>query len=356
MYEITRGKIEKPQKVVIYGPEGIGKTTLASEFPHPLFIDTEEGTGAVDVARLPAPTSWAMLMDEVKWVRDYPEECGGTLVIDTADWAERLCIEGVCKAREWKDIEAPGYGKGYTVVKDEFGKLLNLLSEVVDRGLNVVVTAHAAIVKFEEPDQAGAYDRWELKLTRKQVAPMLKEWADAVLFCNYKTIVVTTDKDGKKGRAQGGRNRVIHTTHAATWDAKNRWCLPDEVPMDWSSIAAHVPVPAFNRPADAAADQFGMAAQEGIDPISPEKLSKAASAPVPFASDEPASTPMPAHMLPILDLMRSSGISSDQLSLAMHERGYLPADTPLANWPVDLAGKITAVWPQVVDYINSSNR
>ena len=63
-------------------------------------------------------------------------------------------------------------------------KPLNTLNELVERGVNVVVTAHAKMRKFEQPDELGAYDRWEMKLT-KQTAPMVKEWADMVLFCNY---------------------------------------------------------------------------------------------------------------------------------------------------------------------------
>ena len=55
LMEITRGKIQTAQKIVLYGPEGIGKTTFASRFPEPLFIDTEGSTRQLDVARLPKP-------------------------------------------------------------------------------------------------------------------------------------------------------------------------------------------------------------------------------------------------------------------------------------------------------------
>ena len=84
--EITRGKIDGAKKVLVYGPEGIGKTTFASQFPDPLFIDTEGSTKEQDVARLPAPSSWTILKEEVRYVTQHPEICR-TLVIDTADWA-----------------------------------------------------------------------------------------------------------------------------------------------------------------------------------------------------------------------------------------------------------------------------
>ena len=91
-FQITRGLIVKPQKVVVYGPEGIGKPTFAADFPDPLFIDTEGSTNVYDVARLPAPTSWTMLLDEVREVIKNPT-CCKTLVIDTIDWAEQLCVQ-----------------------------------------------------------------------------------------------------------------------------------------------------------------------------------------------------------------------------------------------------------------------
>lgn len=348
-FQITRGIIQKPQKVVIYGPEGIGKTTLAAQFPSPLFIDTEDGSGHVDVARINGLTSWQMLMDAVTWVRDFPYECGGTLVLDTADWAERLCISTVCGEHKWKGIEDAGYGKGYTYVKERFGELLNLLSEVCDRGLNVVVTAHSQIVKFEQPDEAGAYDRYELKLLRKQTAPMLKEWADALLFANFKTVVISeTGKDGKvtKARAQGGRNRVLHTTHAASWDAKNRWGLPDEIPMEWQHLAPYIPVPQFQQAAAPVPTQAEIDAAQDI--------------PVPFdepgaQAAEPAVTTVsePACLAPVRDLMAKDGISETELTQAIAKKGYMTADTPMNVWDEEFAGWVVSAWDPIRQYIRA---
>lgn len=115
-YTITTGIQNTPVKTVLYGPEGIGKSSFAAKFPQPVFIDTEGGTKRLNVARLPAPTSWAMLLDEVEEVRKGNVPCK-TLVIDTADWAERLCTEAVCAKAKVKGIEDFGYGKGYTYLK-----------------------------------------------------------------------------------------------------------------------------------------------------------------------------------------------------------------------------------------------
>ena len=232
-FPINRGTLPTAKKVVVYGPEGIGKTTFASQFPDPVFIDTEGSTNDYDVARFPAPSSWQMLMDEVREVKNNPGICR-TLIIDTADWAERLCEKHVCQHGQVQSIEGFGYGKGYTYLREEFGRLLNELTDVVSTGVNVVLTAHAQMRKFEQPDEMGAYDRWEMKLS-KQVAPIVKEWANMILFCNYKTFVVKENKSAAKGKAQGGQ-RVMYTTHHPCWDAKNRYGLPEILPLDYEGI------------------------------------------------------------------------------------------------------------------------
>ena len=231
---ITRGKIKGAKKIVVYGPEGIGKSTFAAQFPDPVFIDTEGSTKELDVARFDPPSSWQMLLEQVRYVKKYPDICR-TLVIDTADWAEKMMIDELCQKNNWNGLEGAGYGKGYTYAAEEFGRFLNLLEEVVDIGINVVITAHAQLRKVELPEEMGAYDHWEMK-TSKKVAPMIREWADAVFFANYKTMVVEVDK---KKKAQGGR-RVMYTTHTPFWDAKNRYGLPDEVPFDYESIRSVV--------------------------------------------------------------------------------------------------------------------
>ena len=344
-FEITSGVIPKSQKVLLYGPEGIGKTTFAARFPGALFIDTEGGTALVDARRLPAPTSWTYLLEEVEWVRDYPFECGGTLVIDTADWAEKLCISHVCSSKGWSGIEDPGYGRGYTYVKEEFGKLLNLLSECCERGLNVCVTAHSCISKFEQPDEMGSYDRWGLKLIdgkKASNAAMLKEWADAVLFANFKTIVVK-DENGRS-HAQGGKNRVLYTTHAAAWDAKNRWGLPDEVPFDYSSIAPYIPVPSFGQRPVAAAETPAQTAQTPSEPV--PAASGTQGAEDPYAG-------RPARLRPVFDLLERSGVPEVTLRTALARKGYITLDTPLDVMDDAFVAWVVSAWGPIKEYIDA---
>lgn len=339
--EITRGVMQKPLRVVVYGPEGIGKTTFASCFPRPIFIDTENSTEFLDVPRFPRPTSWVMLMEELQevWRRDGEFE---TVVIDTADWAEALCKAHICSKANVNGIEGFGYGKGYVYLAEEWGKLLNVLTELRDKkGLNVVITAHAALRKFEQPDEMGSYDRWELKLEKK-TAPLVKEWADMMLFANYQTLVIK-DGDGKnaKSKARGGK-RVMYTSHHPCWDAKNRQGLPPELPFEYAAIASCV----SRRTQTQTRDQSPVIYPE--DYSEQEVLNSAASEP------ETIIYPDPGSKLPVAltDLMAHYSVTEEQIQKVVAARGYYPANTPISNYdPNFVSGVLVGAWDQVYKMI-----
>lgn len=376
-YMVTSGAIPAPVKVVLYGPEGIGKSTFASQFPDPVFIDTEGGTKRLNVARLPAPTSWQMLMDEVAEVARGNVPCG-TLVIDTADWAEKLCMEGVCAKYKVNSIEAFSYGKGYTYAKEEFARLLDALGDVLTAGKHVVVTAHAQIIRFEQPDAVGSYDRWTMK-TSKQVAPLLREWCDMLLFANYKVVV---EKDGTganaKSKASGGR-RMLYTTHNPCWDAKNRFGLPDEVPFEFASIvgcitpAKTTPQPATVPSPSPSAATAAPAQTVTVKPTAPAPASTERPVMVDDAPGTPAADPailqvqanakqaiaaeLDALGYPaaLRDLMVPEIISDETLRHAVHQRGCYPEEMPVAKYAPELIGNIVAKWPQWLAFIRENS-
>lgn len=307
MLNITRGKIDRALKVVAYGSEGIGKTTFAAAFPEPLFIDTEGGTAHMDVRRIDRPQSWEELLSIISEVAADPNVCK-TLVLDTADWAEALCVAYVCQKYKQNSIESFGYGKGYTILGEEFGRLFAALDAVIASGKNVVITAHAKMRKFEQPDEQGAYDRWEMKLS-KQVAPLLKEWCDMLLFLNYKTYVVTTETNAKK--AQGGK-RVIYTSHHPCWDAKNRHSLPEEMDLDFKNIA-HL----FKTGAEPATD-----AGKPIDRLR--------------------------------SLMAESNVTDAELQKVVADKGHYAADASIDSYSEKfISGWLIKYWPQILNLINA---
>ncbi|MFQ9571913.1 MAG: ATP-binding protein [Dialister invisus] len=213
---ITKGIISKPVKVCVYGVEGIGKTTFASQFPEPLFFDLDKGSAQLDVSRVTDITSWPLLMSNIKEVYDNPTICK-TLVIDTADAAERMCIDYICGKFNKKGIEDFGYGAGYTYLTEEFARFLVQLDACIGQGINVVVLAHAVLKTVTLPEEMGTYDHWELKLSSKttnKVAPLVKEWADLLLFANYKTILI---EDGaRKKRPVVNESCTLRIQHLRT--------------------------------------------------------------------------------------------------------------------------------------------
>lgn len=311
MLNITKGKIDRAQKVVIYGSEGIGKSSLAAKFPDAVIIDTEGGTAHMDVRRIDKPQSWEEMLSIIKEVAATPGICK-TLVIDTADWAEQLVTAYLCTKYKQNSIESFGYGKGYTYLAEEFARLLSACDLVIAAGIHVVITAHAKMRKFEQPDEMGAYDRWEMKLS-KQVAPLLKEWCDHLFFCNYQTFVVTSDNDTKK--AQGGK-RVIYTSHHPARDAKSRVSLPEIIDLDYKNIA-HI--------------------------FEPNTITPAAEA-------TPSEKPLEA----LRRMMADANVTDAELQKIVTDKGHYPADTAIDSYHEKfISGWLIKYWPQILKLINA---
>ena len=382
---ITRGRKPGAKKVVIYGPEGIGKSTFASRFPDALFSDTEDSTKDMDVSRFDKPSSWEMLKSQVRYVIDHPEVCR-TYVLDTADWAEQIEISDLLSATQRTGIEDFGYGKGYTYSAERFGELLNLMTEVTEKGINVVVTAHAQLRKIELPEEMGAYDHWEMK-TSKKVAPMIREWADLVLFANYKINVVNVDNQGAtkgKNKAQGGR-RVMYTTHTPFWDAKNRYDLPEELPLDYEAIrhviedvavkqpepifTAPDPVPEMPKPPVTAMPKPEPAPEEILPSKSEEKPAekKEESQKLPGMPEpvDPPSTVTDKDLdkrIPknLRDLMLADNIGAWDIMNICESKGYVPTGTNIWDYetvnPGLIDGGIVGNWPSVVEQIRQMRK
>ncbi len=232
---VTRGKQERPLRAILYGVEGVGKSTFASQAPNPVFLCSEDGTSQLNVARFASPRTWVDVLEAIR-VLTHEEHTFKTLVIDTLDWLEPLCWQHVCTLQGKQSIEDFGYGKGYVVAVEQWRLLLGRLDMLVrTRRMNVVLLAHGAVKRVDDP-QTGPFDRYRLKLHEKS-ADVLREWVDAVLFARHE--VVTFERNGKtRGRSSGAR--VMHTTWSAAYDAKNRFDLPETLPLAWEELEAAV--------------------------------------------------------------------------------------------------------------------
>jgi AAA domain/LAGLIDADG-like domain len=210
-------------------------TSFAASAPEPIFLSSEDGTGHLDVARFPEPTGW----HDVLAACVVAKRSAGrfkTFVIDTLDWLEPLLWRHLCEQNDWKNIEEPGYGKGYTIALDEWSKLIGLVRDVRAAGMHVILLAHSQQKNFKNP--AGEdWIRFQLAMHDKAAA-LWKQAADCVLFANYDTRVVKKSKLAQ-GKGVGGA-RVMHTEWNAAFDAKNRFGLPPSLPLRWADYWGRV--------------------------------------------------------------------------------------------------------------------
>jgi len=242
---LTRGAEVKPPRILIYGVQGIGKTTLIANAPAPVVIQTEDGLGTLDVPAFPLAKSYNEVMEALGSLASDKHEFK-TLGIDSLDWLEPLVQQHACRANNWATIEDPGYGKGYVAAMGfwrEYVDAINYLRDTV--GMTIIQTAHSQIKRFDSPE-TDPYDRYEIKL-HKQAGALLMEHSDCVLFANYRMATTKADAgfNKKVTRAVGSGERMINTEERPAFSAKNRYGMPAQVSMSkenpFDQIAAHIP-------------------------------------------------------------------------------------------------------------------
>lgn len=247
---IQRGRQSRPPRICLYGPEGIGKSTFGAGCPNPIFIQLEDGLDEIEADKFPRATTYEQVADQLDILivqnHDYQ-----SVILDSADWLEKLIHKEVCRRDNKPSIElcAGGYGRGYGVAYDIWAnEILTRLDQLRNRGMIVVLLAHARVERFEDPDQSQSYDRYSLKLNASKqfsTQALLSEWVDALLFATRKVIVRTeeTVKGPTKkirGTAVGlgadGGTRVIRPYGSPSAVAKNRYGIQTEIPLSWPAF------------------------------------------------------------------------------------------------------------------------
>jgi len=223
---LRRAEPTCPPRVLIYGPEGIGKNTFALEFPNPITFDWERGS----------PPGAIVLRDEVADFDATLDAIGAlateehdfkSVIFDSADKLEVMIHQKVCADNNWANIEEPGYGKGYNIALgywEDFVRAIEYLN--VQRNVCPIILAHSGVDRFDDP-AAASYSRYDLRV-RSKAAGIIKDRADMVLFINQEAVVAQEDAGFQKkvGKASGGGDRWVRTEARPAFAAKNRYDLP----------------------------------------------------------------------------------------------------------------------------------
>lgn len=235
----TKGPVSRPHLVLVYGPEGVGKSTFASGFPAPFFLDVEKGTMRLNVDRA-HPETYADFLGALNDLEKEKHEYK-TVVIDSLSRLETMLWHHVCEnnfsGKVWSSIEDPGYGKGYVAAGEEWEKLVLRLEKFQEKtGMGLVLIAHSEMSTFQDPVNNVSYTRYQLEL-HKTASATIKKYVENIFFINHDT-VTKQEKNEKNAKAYGAGERVMYTEHRPAFDAKNRLGLPFTLAPTYSAIAA----------------------------------------------------------------------------------------------------------------------
>lgn len=243
-----------PPRLVLYGVDGIGKSTFAAGAPSPVWIPTVDGIAPSGCPSFPIVQSYPQILEALRALAK-----GGhtyrALVLDSLDWVERLIHDWTATERGKENIEEIPYGKGFTFALEHWETILKALDYLREKGMSVICIAHAEIKRFDSPE-TEPYERYQLKL-QKAASALVREWADIVGFANREVLVENTDvgfnKEVRRGVTTG--RRVLYTDERPSHMAKNRYALPVKIDLTWDALRAALS-PAFTKPTQSTQPQL----------------------------------------------------------------------------------------------------
>lgn len=248
----TKDDAGKPPIVILYGVDGVGKTSLAAEFPSPIYLPTEGEAPPNDISLMTfdVPETLDGVLDNIGELLTQDHDYK-TLIVDSLDGLEPLVWAATCRRldatsdKTIDSIEAPGYGKGYVEADTEWREYLKAITALRKSGVGVVQIAHPEIVRFDSP-VSDPYSRYGIKL-HKRAAALTREAADIVGFLNYRVSIKEKEVGFKKTVAHGesGGDRQIHLEERAGFVAKNRYGMPAMLPYKkgggYAALAKYLP-------------------------------------------------------------------------------------------------------------------
>lgn len=235
---VSQGRLQKPMIHTAYGIPGAGKTTWASQFPKPLIIDLENGSGHLDVARLEGVDSFEKFKDILRELLT-TQHGFETIVIDSLESLEHLMCDWICLEGGVKSIEAysGGFGKGFQRLREIGREVMILERQLCDKkGVTVINIGHSLVKSHTDPADNTTFDRYTMRVNDK-LGAVIRDLSDNVFFIAHK--IYTTKEQGKTKAFSDGQ-RVMYTSWRAAYDAKSRLNIPHELPLSYQAFKAAI--------------------------------------------------------------------------------------------------------------------
>ena len=256
--DVAKSAQRMPNRIILHGPPGIGKTELGSAFPSPIFAMTRGETGLLTLMQFGRVgethhfprelTTWQEVLDVIDLLASGEHE-HRTFVLDSLNGAERLCHEHVC-GRDYNgdfgERGFMGFQRGFQTSVGDWRAFLFGLDRLRERGMTILCLCHTGVGPIRNP-MGPDYDSFQPAL-HKATWAVTVGWADMVLFAQ-KEVFVQSEK-GKRAKGQSGR-RVLLTEGTAAYEAKNRHGLPEEIDMGDSGAEAFANLAAAMKSAQA---------------------------------------------------------------------------------------------------------
>ena len=222
------------EKLCVYGPSGIGKSTVAASAPNVVFISADDGARRIlhpqtnqPLNQVPGVECWEDVRDALQQDGLFPTGC--TIVVDTLtkleEWIQDYCVRTMKVKGQTVDSFRKFGWDGADLIVEQFRLLMTDLDRHVRKGTNVILLAQQGQIKRSAADSADYLEDGPFisHSNRASAREEIKQWCDHVFRIGYAEYDVTKAEGERAGKVtQDDTTRVIFTSGSLSYTAKTR--------------------------------------------------------------------------------------------------------------------------------------